>query len=63
MDNMKSTGPIHRVSIECYHYKTTTIREKDADGNEKTRTETRRVSTYTGHNDFRYDRQEIKHIF
>jgi len=51
MNNMKDTPPIHRVEIECYHYKTTHHRSKG-----RTRTSRRKVTTYREWRNFVYDR-------
>lgn len=51
MNNMKETPPIHRVEIECYHYRTTHHRVKG-----KTRTRRRKVTTYREWRNFVYDR-------
>jgi hypothetical protein len=52
MNSMKEMAPIHRVEIECYHYRTTT--RTDSKG--RTTTTRTMVTTYTEWRDFLYDR-------
>lgn len=52
MNNMKETPPVHRVEIECYHYRT----EYHTDREGRTREDRHKEVTYREWRDFLYDR-------
>ena len=54
VDAAIASPPTCTMRIECYHYEWHTIRERDNEGRETTRTERRRVTTWTNSEQFRF---------